>query len=470
MNVRLISQILNEPFLIDNERALGYSGLLLSLIKGERTDNEDWGKNRAENKPYIIGSEDLNDDVPLNMSDEEMIPANSTAVFPIRGEIMKYSEFCGPRGSLAIAQDIASADKNPNISGILLIIDSPGGQVSYTDVLADTIKNCTKPVVAFVEGMAASAAYWIASSAKKIIASSSIDKVGSIGTMMMYADLQPYYEEMGVKFHEIYATLSKDKNKDFNDVLDGKYDAYRKGTLDVINQKFHDAIRENRPGISNDVFTGKCYFAPEAITLGLIDSIGTLEDAMNELSAIQTETINLKNNTMKIKLLAKWATIASFFGFDTAKENELTEESIDKLDAELSAHQNTIATITAERDTATQELAGVKTTLEEITQNLQTANARVTELETSVAELTIAKDAAEAATQTANTALETANARIKALEAENNVLKGLPGDDTATAKSKTEAAAGASIDEDLVFCRTHTIAENVAYLNAKNRK
>ncbi|HNW90988.1 MAG TPA: hypothetical protein PK664_06535, partial [Paludibacteraceae bacterium] len=72
MNVRLISQILNEPFLIDKERALGYSGLLLSLIKGERTDNEDWGKNRAENKPYIICNEDCDDDVPLNFSDEEM--------------------------------------------------------------------------------------------------------------------------------------------------------------------------------------------------------------------------------------------------------------------------------------------------------------------------------------------------------------------------------------------------------------
>lgn len=470
MNIRLISQILNEPFLIDKERALGYSGLLLSLIKGERTDNQDWGKNRSENKPYIIGNEDCDDDVPLNFSDEEMIPQNSTAVIPIRGEIMKYSEFCGPRGSLAIAQDIASADKNPNIAGILLIIDSPGGQVSYTDILAETIKNCEKPVVAFVEGMAASAAYWLASAADKIIVSSSIDKVGSIGTMMMYADLQPYYEEMGVKFHEIYATLSKDKNKDFNDVLEGKYDAYRKGTLDVINQKFHEAIRNNRPDISNEVFTGKCYFASEAITLGLIDSIGTINDAMTELEALQTEITNQNYNNMKIKFSEKWAAIATFFGFDSAKENELTEESMDKLDAELSAHQNTIASITAERDTATQELAGVKTTLEETTQNLHTANARVTELATSVAELTIAKDASEAATQTANTALDAANARIQELEAENNVLKGLPGDDTAAAVSKTEAAATPSADADLEYCRTHTIAENVAYLNAKKKK
>jgi len=50
--------------------------------------------------------------------------------------------------------------------------------------------------VAYIEGMAASAAYWIISGASKIIASSDLDRIGSIGTMLMVEDLQPSLEAM----------------------------------------------------------------------------------------------------------------------------------------------------------------------------------------------------------------------------------------------------------------------------------
>lgn len=463
MNYRLVAQILNEPFLIDRDVALSYGGLLLSIIKGEKFDDQDWGKNRSENKAYIIGAD--SQDIFYDYNDAN-IPEGSTAVIPIRGEIMKYSEFCGPKGSLELTSNIIDADNNPNISGILLIIDSPGGQVTHTDILAAAIKNTKTPVVAYVEGMAASAAYWIASSANKIIASSDIDKVGSIGTMMFYADVQPYYEEMGVKFHEIYATLSKDKNKDFNDVLDGKYDNYRTGTLDVINKKFHDAIRENRQGISKDVFSGKTYFANDAIELGLIDEIGTITDAFAALDGLKADVKNNSDNQnknhMKIKFLAKWAAIASFFNFDTSKENELTEENIDELNNELTARQLTIDGLTQERDTAASQLETLNADILARATELETANARITELQTEL-------ETATTASQNTATELQTAQARITELETENAALVAGPGAESAAAKSKTEVAAAADNEADMEYLRTHTVAEGIAYMNAKNK-
>jgi len=138
----------------------------------------------------------------------------------------------------------------------------------YTDLLSETIKSCATPVVAFIEGMAASAAYWIISGATKIIASSDLDRIGSIGTMLLVEDLQPYFESQGVKFHEVYATLSVDKNKDLNQVLDGNYKPYQQNVLDVINAKFLSTIRANRSGVEDGTLSGKIYFAPEAIALG----------------------------------------------------------------------------------------------------------------------------------------------------------------------------------------------------------
>ena len=88
-----------------------------------------------------------------------------------------------------------------------MVVDSPGGQVTGTDLLAEAIKNSATPIVAYIEGMAASAAYWIISGASKIVASSDLDRIGSIGTMLMVEDLKPFFEAQGVKFHEVYASL-----------------------------------------------------------------------------------------------------------------------------------------------------------------------------------------------------------------------------------------------------------------------
>ncbi len=355
--LHLLKEIFSSPWLINDERKDAYAALLLSMLNGERLSEEDLSKDREKTRSYVT-SLSMVDRWGLNDTD---IPEGSIAVIPIRGEIMKYDQMCGPRGSVSIQKDLQSADRNPKIKSVLLVIDSPGGQVAHTDLLADTIKNMKTPVTAYVEGMAASAAYWIVSSARKVIASSDIDRIGSIGTMLFFADIRPYYEEMGVKFHEIYATKSKDKNKDFNDILEGKYDIYRKETLDVINEKFHASVLANRPGLNKSVLTGKVYFAPEAITLGLIDEIGTFEHAITQANAMADKELTLKTNDMKFTMQAAWTAIAGFFGMKTEEieGKELTEEMIGQLNdklADLSEKNNNMTAELADANTAKAQL------------------------------------------------------------------------------------------------------------------
>lgn len=336
----ILAEILSGAWLISKERSTAYASILLSLIKGENFSEGDSAIARERNRSYVISG--VGDQKQRFGFTDGNIPEGSVAVIPIRSEILKYDQPCGPRGTQSILNDVKSADQNPNINSIILVVDSPGGQVTGTDLLADAIKNSTTPIVAYIEGMAASAAYWIISGASKIIASSDLDRIGSIGTMLMVEDLQPSMEALGVKFHEVYATLSVDKNKDINEVLDGNYEPYQKNVLDVINSKFLTSIKTNRPAVDDSTLTGKIYFAPQAIALGLIDEIGSLDYAISVSSDLSPAPIELSqenetNNQQNMKIKETWKSIQSFFKMDPAdlETQELTTERVQQLNDEL---------------------------------------------------------------------------------------------------------------------------------------
>lgn len=354
----LLAEILSGPWLINTERSAAYASVLLSLIKGERIFEGDSSLARERNRPYILaGSGDQKE--RLGFADTN-IPTGSVAVIPIRSEILKYDQPCGPRGTQSILSDIKAADQNPGIKSIILVVDSPGGQVSGTDLLSEAIKNSTTPVVAFIDGLAASAAYWIISGASRIIAGSDLDRIGSIGTMMMVEDLQPALEQLGVKFHEVYATLSIDKNADFNQVLDGKYDDYRKNVLDVINSKFVETIRSSRLSVDETALTGRMFFAPQAIELGLIDEIGTFEKAIETAfslgnSPIEQAQTNESNTTQPMKFKETWKAIQNFFKLDPSnlETQELTSDQVQQINDQL-------ATVSARNEELETLLAGEK--------------------------------------------------------------------------------------------------------------
>jgi protease-4 len=336
----ILTEILSSAWLISKERSNAYASIILSMLRGESFSSGDHSLARERNRAYIISG--VGDQSQKFGFTDSNIPEGSVAIIPIRSEILKYDQPCGPRGSQSIINDVKSADQNPNIKSILLVVDSPGGQVTGTDLLAEAVKNSETPIVAFIEGMAASAAYWIISGASKIIASSDLDRIGSIGTMLMVEDLQPALEAQGVKFHEVYASLSVDKNADLNQVLDGNYEPYQKNVLDVINSKFLSSIKTNRPAVDDSSMTGKMYFAPEAIALGLIDEIGSIEYAISVAAALSPDITELSiqndtKNSEPMKINNTWKAIQGFFKMDPAdlEAQELTMERVQQLNDEL---------------------------------------------------------------------------------------------------------------------------------------
>jgi len=280
MNILLASAILKEIWAIEPRTALAY-GSTLSLILNEKKVVI---QEQEQIQPFAVSSNGV------IKGDIEEADRDSIAVIPVIGPLMKYSQFCGPVGMKTIGRWIQRVDRDDNFKAIVLNIDSPGGTVAGTEQLANIIKETNKPIVAFVDGMACSAGMWIASAADEIIASLPNDEIGSIGVMISFADMQPYWEEQGVKFHRINADQSSEKNKVIYDALEGNYEGIRKEMLNPVADTFIETIKSNRPQVTDDMLTGKVFFAKD-VKGTLIDEIGNFDYAIERALALHKPTI-----------------------------------------------------------------------------------------------------------------------------------------------------------------------------------
>ena len=151
-------------------------------------------------------------------------------------------------------------------------------------MMNDTIKERNKPVVAFVEDCACSAAYGIASACDMIIANHKMANVGSIGSLSTILDYRKMLEKDGITEITVYASQSKDKNDWYREALDGNTEKLQK-ISDKFAEDFIQTIETNRNGKLKtgraEWGTGKEYFADQALEVGLIDGIDSLENVLN---------------------------------------------------------------------------------------------------------------------------------------------------------------------------------------------
>jgi len=286
MDIKVLIQALARPWFIEENQANIYANLLHDFIyNGKKmdaiinTDNRKWR--------YEFSRVDANGNLNAN---------GPVQIVRIEGAIMKY-DYCGAMGSESLQKGIRAANADDSIQSIVLIIDSPGGSVDGTDNLAKEVKNSKKPVVAFVNGMMCSAAYWIGSSASEIICDDANNgynaTIGSIGTMAMWQDKSKYNENQGIKTNIVTATKSSKKIAKYQELMGGNYDRLIK-ELDNLNETFLTAVKQNRADkldTSNDgVLAGETYDAKQALKLGLIDKIGNLSMAIKR-SLILSKTI-----------------------------------------------------------------------------------------------------------------------------------------------------------------------------------
>lgn len=354
LNYQLIKSILSEPWAIDGLAIDTMSPLIAALFT----------PNMA-----FEASEPIQPSASA-YADPKSGSTKTIRIIPIQGSLTKYDQSCGPVGMATVGRWIQSADSNPDIDAIVLCLDSPGGTVSGTEELANIIKGTSKPIIAYVEDMACSAAYWLASCCDEVIANNSTAQVGSIGVLMSFADAQPMWEAKGVKFHTVTAPQSTDKTKTFENLRAGDYEEYKNTVLGPLAQKFIATVQGNRPGITDAHCTGKVYFAKDAIG-SFVDSIGNLDSAVQRAASLSS-SLSASVNTPKILNMnhKRLATVAGVEAFESV------DGTIALTDQMAQAVETALESAEAERNH-----------LAERTTELGTATGRVQELEARVAEL-----------------------------------------------------------------------------------
>jgi ClpP class serine protease len=360
VSFNLTRAILSGVWMIDPLEAEKYLPLVARFISGEATFSE---QHDPELKIIVQGA------VMASASQVMMAdaPKGVTAIIPITGPILKYSAMCGPRGLDYYSELLSSAASDPNINSILLLIDSGGGQAFGIQSFTAQVSAISKPSLSLIhDGIGASAAYWIASSTNQgIWATTKSSVVGSIGTMLTLADMKGKMEKDGVKLHEIYASKSTNKNKDIDDALKGDYKAVRSSLLDPLNETFISSVKASRGDkITNEeVFTGKTYMADKAMEMGLIDQIGSVQEAVDYLQSLvkekpgkiaskstQIQSINHNQTTMKFK--SAWASILAVIGFGAVTSEDeapvVTEERLEQLNGSLESANQRIEDLTSQ--------------------------------------------------------------------------------------------------------------------------
>lgn len=379
----IASAILRGSWFLDPATARSYLPILSNVLKGNTDFDSAGEEERKIYEPKLVGlvveGENTQERplvVALNQEGGSSSgqPRKTVAVVPVRGVLMKYDQECGPVGTTTIAKSIRRLNASSNIDAIVLDIDSPGGMVGGTQTLVDAIKECTKPVVAFInDGMAASGAYWVASACREIYTSHKTNMAGSIGVLVTLTDYKSWYEKEGLPIHEIYSDRSGEKNLTFRKAMKGDYKPIKSEMLNPIADEFIAAVKVNRNGKINtengDPFKGAVYMSDEAISIGLVDGYKSFDEvilhAADLTSSVQAEapiSPISTDSTMKINV-KQGSQAASYLNTtfaegETSKEVEITQEQHNGLIAHLEA---SVSNADAARVNAETALANEKT-------------------------------------------------------------------------------------------------------------
>ena len=239
---------------------------------------------------------------------------NDVAVIPIQGVIAKkmnlFMQISGGVSTQLVGNDIKEALADDSIKSILLDIDSPGGTVDGTQELADIVfaGRDKKPIVAYSDGMIASAAYWIGSAADMIYISGDTIDIGSIGVVASHVDYSGLEKQMGIKTTEIYAGKYKRIDSYYKPLTkEGKQ--YIQDQVDYLYSIFVDQVAKQR-GVSSETVLknmadGRIFIGKQSLTAGLVDGVSTLDRLINTvLPVMQTEKeeareLSKLNNSLK---------------------------------------------------------------------------------------------------------------------------------------------------------------------------
>ena len=240
---------------------------------------------RVDINSHLAGEEPL---AAMARVQKPIIKNGDAGTVELFGPLMKHSSsLSGGTSTVDARRRVRALAEDPDVGSILLHIESPGGTVAGTKELGDEIAKAaqSKRVVAFIEDLGASAAYWLASQASEIYANETA-QVGSIGTYLAVRDTSEAFEKAGVKTHVIRAGEFKGLGMPGTKLTE-EHIAYLQNRIEEVNEFFLEAVADGRAKLNIDqvreLADGKTHSAKRATALGLIDGVKTFEEVQQLL-------------------------------------------------------------------------------------------------------------------------------------------------------------------------------------------
>ncbi|WP_263418679.1 S49 family peptidase [Terriglobus albidus] len=218
---------------------------------------------------------------------------DGVALIAIEGVLGKRMDifmwFSGGTSTEDLQKDVIAAVNDSAVTAICYVVDSPGGDVDGTQLAANVIQAAAekKPSAAWVTGLGASAAYWLASQTSVIYLADDTTTVGSIGVVYQHVDRSGADQQRGVKRTEITAGKYKRIASDTGPLTQEGTDYIKEG-VDHVYSVFVDNVADGRGVSSDQVLTdmadGRVFMGQKAIDAGLADGIATLDQVITMLN------------------------------------------------------------------------------------------------------------------------------------------------------------------------------------------
>lgn len=242
--------------------------------------------------------------------------SDGVAVVDVSGSLVNRASgmdaLSGIQSYEALRDSLMDAAASPGVRGILLRVDSPGGEAAGAFDLADDIARVAQdvPVWAALDDMAASAAYLIASRASKIFVTRT-SAIGSVGVIVIHHEITERAKQMGVSIDIIRSGAQKARGNHLERLSESARERIQAEVM-RLHGIFADSVAEAR-GISResvDKTESALLNAEEALEIGFADQMGTVREALEQMQAYVKEDSPRRRATARVEVKEREAEMA----------------------------------------------------------------------------------------------------------------------------------------------------------------
>ena len=276
-----------ENLLVNDANEALQNGIVDGII------HEDEYLNRIKDAIALDHSSEINS-IDSDKLEGQITPYNKhvngrIAILYAQGNIMYGEGSETVIGQKVFLEAIKEINENENIKGMVLRINSPGGDALTSEIILNSLKQLDplKPIVVSMGNVAASGGYYIASNADKIFADP-MTITGSIGVFAALPNLKGLADNLGINAEQV----STHGNAMGYSVFEPLQEGYRKTTkvaIEKIYEKFKSHVAEGRSMTLEqveEIAQGRVWSGKEALEVGLVDALGGLQAAIESAAAL----------------------------------------------------------------------------------------------------------------------------------------------------------------------------------------